>query len=133
MQPLGEGKGGGERQPNLALPAKPSAPVAQTVYESKAAVRDLRKEAVSKFMPNAVKQKLEAAKGGVGGKLLEEEELEKLEKEGYVGGGKDDGKETKDDQEVGLGREEVDLEEEERRFEREMRSVQMEEVEDEDG
>ena len=69
MQPLGE-----REQPNLALPAKPPAPVAQTVYESKAAVRDLRKEAVSRFVPTVVKKKLEAGKGEVGGKLLEEEE-----------------------------------------------------------
>ena len=133
MQPLGEGKGGGKREPNLALPAKPPAPIAQTVYQSKAAVRDLRKEAVSKFVPTAVKQKLEAAKGGVGGKLLEEEELERLEKTGYMGGTKDNTHEASENTKANLGREDVDLEEEERRFEREMKSVRMEEVEDEDG
>ena len=139
--------------PDTALPAK-SAP--KTTYESKPVIRDLRKEATAKFVPNAVKRKLDATKG-VGGKLLEEEEVEKLEKEGYgAGGGKvRDGLEGRGlvvdaAPEVGLGDAEEGerrrLEEEEERFRREMemvdadgekegngrKGVMMEEVSDED-
>lgn len=58
----------------------------KTVYESKPVVRDLRKEAVEKFVPLAVKRKLDARRGE-GGRLLEEEEMSRLEKEGYGIGG----------------------------------------------
>ena len=44
-------------------------------------MRDLRKEATQKFVPSIVKRKIDASKGK--GKLLEEDEVEKLEKEGY--------------------------------------------------
>ncbi|KAI9804945.1 MAG: hypothetical protein M1833_006248 [Piccolia ochrophora] len=119
---------GGPRMPH-ALPEKPETPSVpvQTVYEAKPVVRDLRKEAVSAFVPAAVRSKLEASRGQ--GKLLEPEEKDKLEAEGYggVGGGKGD---------AGGGGEAPDvdafnaLEEEERRFQRELRGVEMEEVED---
>ena len=66
--------------PDLSLPSKPVVAV-QKVYESAPQVRDLRKEATQKFVPSIVKRKIDASKGK--GKLLEEEELEKLEKEGY--------------------------------------------------
>lgn len=83
--PLGVPPGGGERLPH-ALPDKPvvapPAPV-QTVYESKPIIRDLRKEAVN-FVPAAVQRKLNAAKGV--GRLVDEEEMDRLEKEGYVAG-----------------------------------------------
>ena len=69
--------------PDTVLPAKPAP---KTTYESKPVIRDLRKEATAKFVPNAVKRKLDATKG-IGGKLLEEEEVERLEKEGYGAGG----------------------------------------------
>ena len=74
----------GERDSDTGLPAKPvSAPPAVTkTYESKAQVRDLRKEATQRFVPAAVRRKIEATKG-VGGKLLEEEEVARLEEEGY--------------------------------------------------
>ena len=140
--------------PDTALPAKPAA---KTTYESKPVIRDLRKEATANFVPNAVKRKLDATKG-VGGKLLEEEEVEKLEKEGYgAGGGKvRDGLEGRGlvvdaAPEVGGGGAEDEgerrrLEEEEERFRREMemveadgekegdgrKGVMMEEVSDED-
>lgn len=81
LEPLGEGRGGGEREPH-ALPPRPVVQ-AQTVYEAKPAVRDLRKEAVSRFVPSVVARKLEAKKGQ--GRLLEPEELEALEREGYGG------------------------------------------------
>ncbi|KAL8693877.1 MAG: hypothetical protein Q9218_001386 [Villophora microphyllina] len=80
MEPLGEGR----EKIFHDLPAKPSAPVAaKTTYEAKAVVRDLRKEAVKAFMPSAVARKVQAAKGEPG-KLLEEEEVERLEGEGYL-------------------------------------------------
>ena len=140
--------------PDTALPAKPAP---KTTYESKPVIRDLRKEATAKFVPNAVKRKLDATRG-IGGKLLEEEEVERLEKEGYgAGGGKvRDGTEGRGlvvdaAPEVG-GRDAEDggerrrLEKEEERFRREMemveadgenrgngrKGVMMEEVSDED-
>ncbi|KAI0172864.1 WW domain binding protein 11-domain-containing protein [Hypoxylon sp. FL1284] len=61
----------------------PSAPVeAKTVYEAKPMVRDLRKEAVSAFMPAAVRAKMEKSKGQGG--LMEPEEADRLEREGYL-------------------------------------------------
>ena len=55
---------------------------AKTTYEAKPVIRDLRKEAVA-FVPAAVRVKLEKSKG-VGG-LVEPEEADRLEKEGYMG------------------------------------------------
>ncbi|KAL8784123.1 MAG: hypothetical protein Q9213_004182, partial [Squamulea squamosa] len=81
MEPLGEGR------VTHALPARPdSVPpavvvVPKTTYEAKPVVRDLRKEAVKAFMPAVVARKVQAVKGG-GGRLLEEEEVETLEREG---------------------------------------------------
>lgn len=61
-------------------PPEPKKPT--IVYEAAPQVRDLRKEA-ARFVPAAVAQKLKQAKGeGVG--LLDEEEFDKLEKEGYM-------------------------------------------------
>lgn len=144
MQPLGEGRGGGERMPHT-LPPKPE-PVMQapTVYEAKPAVRDLRKEAVSAFVPTVVQRKIGARKGQ--GKLLEPEEMDRLEQEGYAKG---DGEGVPEasigsgiavnaapvvDAESEVNRRDARdrLEEEEERFERELRNVQMEEVRDED-
>jgi hypothetical protein len=145
--PLGEGRGGGERQPH-ALPDRPQPVVEQpkTVYEAKPQVRDLRKEAVKAFVPAVVKKKLDASKGV--GKLLEEDDVERLDREGYAVG-------VKFGSNVGDGGGDeggVGLEAEARRFEMEMRDVEMElgkeagrddrregrnvnieEVEDEDG
>ncbi|KAL2269512.1 hypothetical protein VTJ83DRAFT_1696 [Remersonia thermophila] len=63
---------------------KPAAPVVEskTVYEAKPVVRDLRKEATSAFVPAAVRMKLEKGKGKGG--LLEPEEADQLEREGYL-------------------------------------------------
>lgn len=55
---------------------------AKTVYEAKPVIRDLRKEAVSAFVPAAVRMKLDKAKGQGG--LVEPEEADRLEKEGYM-------------------------------------------------
>lgn len=65
-------------------PEKRTAPVVEsrTVYEAKPIVRDLQKEAVSAFMPTTVRMKIEKGKGQGG--LLEPEEADQLEKEGYL-------------------------------------------------
>jgi hypothetical protein len=59
-----------------AAPKKPT-----IVYEAAPQVRDLLKEA-TKFMPASVAQKMKLAKGE--GRLLEPEEFDKLQKEGYM-------------------------------------------------
>ena len=135
LEPLGEGKGGGERggATKHELPAKPEVrPAVKTVYESKPVVRDLRKEAISRFVPTAVAQKIAATKGQ--GRLLEEEEVESLEREGYGARATTAGIQSSMvvDAAPTVGGNAKDSEEEEERFERELRSVQMEEVEDED-
>ncbi|KAI1098633.1 WW domain binding protein 11-domain-containing protein [Jackrogersella minutella] len=72
--------GGQDRRPP---PAASAAPVeAKAVYEAKPVIRDLRKEAVSAFMPTAVRMKMEKSKGQGG--LMEPEEADRLEKEGYL-------------------------------------------------
>lgn len=118
------------------LPPKPEP---KAVYESAPIIRDLRKEAVSKFVPTAVRQKQNAAKGD--GKLVEPEEMDRLEKQGYVSGQKDpsttasNSAESKDINPESKPSTEIDtnaLAEEEERFNRELRSVQVEEVEDEE-
>ncbi|KAF5664862.1 WW domain-containing protein [Fusarium heterosporum] len=55
---------------------------AKTVYEAKPVVRDLRKEAVSAFVPTAVKMKMNKGQGQGG--LIEPEEADRLEQEGYL-------------------------------------------------
>ncbi|KAK4181244.1 WW domain binding protein 11-domain-containing protein [Triangularia setosa] len=54
----------------------------KTVYEAKPVIRDLRKEAVSAFVPTHVRMKIEKGKGQGG--LLEPEEADQLEREGYL-------------------------------------------------
>lgn len=63
------------------LPPKPAAPV-QTVYESAPVIRNLRKEAVSRFVPAAVAKNIKRVQGD--GALLEPEEADRLEKLGYI-------------------------------------------------
>jgi len=65
---------------NKAAPAAP--PEAKTVYEAKPMVRDLQKEAVKAFVPVAVQMKLNRGKGKGG--LMEPEEADRLEEEGYL-------------------------------------------------
>ncbi|RVX71434.1 hypothetical protein B0A52_05006 [Exophiala mesophila] len=66
------------------LPSKP-APVieSKTTYSSAPQLRDLKKEAVSRFVPDVVRRKQDAVKGGPSGRLLEPEALDRLEAEGY--------------------------------------------------
>ncbi|KAK7740769.1 hypothetical protein SLS53_005237 [Cytospora paraplurivora] len=80
MEPLGgrnDTGGRGERQQSTPAPATET----KTVYEAKPVVRDLRKEAVA-FVPTVVRQKLDKTKGKGG--LMEPEEADRLEKEGYL-------------------------------------------------
>ncbi|KAF5027290.1 hypothetical protein F66182_584 [Fusarium sp. NRRL 66182] len=85
---------------------------AKTVYEAKPMVRDLRKEAVSAFVPTAVKMKMNKGQGQGG--LMEPEEADRLEQEGYLKTG-DHGAQSQTDQGPTS------------------RHVTMEEVEDEEG
>ncbi|KAL3460627.1 WW domain binding protein 11-domain-containing protein [Aspergillus heterothallicus] len=117
-----EANRGSESQGPHSLPAKPPMTGSRTVYEAKPEIRDLRQEAVNKFIPAAVRMKQESIRGE--GKLLEPEELDRLEKAGYNAGPTETGA-TADDQERLL--------EEERRFNQELRSVQIEDVEDEEA
>ncbi|CAK7226732.1 hypothetical protein SBRCBS47491_006329 [Sporothrix bragantina] len=101
-EPLGEGRSNGGRgegrrgeeqtgaststQGSPSRPTPPAAPArpveVKTVYEAKPVVRDLQKEAVSAFMPTVVRRKLDKSRG-MGG-LLEPEEADRLEREGYL-------------------------------------------------
>ncbi|PBP22385.1 tetracycline transporter [Diplocarpon rosae] len=90
---------------------------AKTVYEAKPAIRDLRKEATS-FVPAAVRMKLDKARG-VGG-LVEPEEADVLERAGYLGKTASGERESKGRVEDSTARTGA-------------RTIQMEEVEDEDG
>lgn len=69
--------------PAHPAPAQPQPAPVRTTYESAPQIRDLKKEAVSRFVPSVVKRKQDAVKGHAG-QLLEPEELDKLEKEGYI-------------------------------------------------
>ncbi|KAL4917739.1 WW domain binding protein 11-domain-containing protein [Aspergillus aurantiobrunneus] len=117
-----EANAGVESRGPLSLPAKPPVAEPKTVYEAKPEIRDLRQEAVNKFIPAAVRVKHESIRGQ--GKLLEPEELDRLERAGYHAGPANSAT-TADEQ----GR----LQDEERRFNQELRSVQIEEVEDEEA
>jgi hypothetical protein len=131
---------GGERLPH-ALPEKPAfVPQPKMTYESAPQVRDLRKEAVARFMPNIVRKKQEAVRGTGG--LVEPEELDKLESEGYARGAsvtkpsiaraETTAESTSSAAALDADTEATRLAEEEERFQRELRQVQIEDVSDED-
>ncbi|KAI5304262.1 hypothetical protein KEM56_006682 [Ascosphaera pollenicola] len=67
--------------PDKGLPPKPVVQ-SKAVYEAAPEIRDLRKEAISRFVPTTVRQKQQNITGA--GRLLEPEEMDKLEKAGYV-------------------------------------------------
>jgi WW domain binding protein 11. len=113
-----------ERRGPHALPSRPPAVEHKTVYEAKPEIRDLRQEAVNKFIPAAVRMKQDSIRGT--GKLLEPEEMDRLEKAGYNAT-------ASAGQPSVTGDEQLSLEEEERRFRQEMKQVQIEEVEDEEA
>ena len=137
------GNRSGERQSNDSSPVQ-IAVQPQTTYESAPQIRDLRKEAIGRFVPNVVRKKQDAIKGS--GTLVEPEELDKLEREGYIGLKGKQNHEVISQQPSSLSStapidattnvdseaEARRLAKEEERFRREMRQVEMEEVEDED-
>ena len=87
----------------------------KTVYEAAPAVRDLQKEATAKFVPAAVREKINLAKGK--GRLLEEEEMDALRSSGYV---KD---KCADDSGNRMLTNSSTLDEEERRFQGELGNI----------
>ena len=94
---------------------KASTTQAKTVYEAAPAVRDLRKEATAKFIPSAVKGKLDLVQGK--GRLLEEDEVVSLSKSGYV---KNDRKPAETYQTSYVP---ANLDDEEKRFETELNDI----------
>ncbi|POR37488.1 Uncharacterized protein TPAR_02312, partial [Tolypocladium paradoxum] len=76
-----EGHGGNEGKEK---PGNKETPVMEpkTVYEAKPVMRDLRQEAVSAFVPAAVQVKMTKGRGQGG--LMEPEEADRLEREGYL-------------------------------------------------
>lgn len=81
--PLGQREGQASRQESRQEERTPAPPAeARTVYEAKPIVRDLKKEAVSAFMPAAVRMKMQKSSGQGG--LMEPEEADRLEEEGYL-------------------------------------------------
>ncbi|PHH91076.1 hypothetical protein CDD83_1772 [Cordyceps sp. RAO-2017] len=78
-------RGGEDEAEAGAGASKRTAPPAvvehRTVYEAKPVLRDLRQEAVSAFVPAAVQMKMTKGRGQGG--LMEPEEADQLEREGY--------------------------------------------------
>ncbi|KAM3415231.1 hypothetical protein BST61_g8762 [Cercospora zeina] len=119
----------GQRVPH-ALPTKPNVPppaAPQLVFSSAPQLRDLKKEA-TKFVPAAVRQKQKQAKGG--GRLLEPEEIDKLERAGYYAAQKaaeEAGREADAEQMSAAVNAQaggdVDLDQQLRQFEEEMNSI----------
>ncbi|KAH8431567.1 WW domain binding protein 11 [Aspergillus melleus] len=135
----GDSGPGGPQGPH-ALPARPPVTESKTVYEAKPEIKDLRQEAINMFVPAAVRAKQESIRGQ--GKLLEPEEMDRLEKAGYKAGPTQTGEHDGTNQQGATGGDDGDeidddtqrrLLEEERRFNQELKSVQIEEVEDEEA
>ena len=123
-----EGRGGPH-----PLPAKPAVE-SKTVYESAPDIKNLRQEAVKKFVPTAVRTKQQSIKGQ--GKLLEPEEMDELEKSGYMASARKTATDTDAAQDPGNEDDEsalAALAEEERRFNEELKRAHVEEVEDEEA
>jgi WW domain binding protein 11 len=133
MEPLGEGPGGGERQPQPNAHTLPPKPIieARTIYSSAPLIRDLKREAVERFVPTVVRRKQEAARG-VGGHLVEPEEMDRLEAEGYVAAPQHQEKREKGGSGVDHEAEARRLAEEEARFLQELEMQEMD-GEGEDG
>ncbi|PGH07469.1 hypothetical protein GX51_01770 [Blastomyces parvus] len=145
MEPLGEGRGRGRGEAQAqatttAAPVPPHAaqpkPEPKTVYEAAPVIKDLRKEAVSKFVPTVVRMKQEAVKGQPG-RLLEPEEMDRLEKEGYIPGPAQKGQPSSPAQSgaatgTGTGSPEMNATPPAEAKTAKIRTVQIEDVEDED-
>lgn len=112
----------GKRIPH-ALPGKPavSAPPPKISYSSAPQIRDLKKEAV-KFMPSVVSQQKNRMKGQ--GRLLEPEELDRLEKSGYGAAAEAPKPKTEASSQAKRVEGELDLDAEASKFLREMEELQ---------
>ncbi|KIX98261.1 uncharacterized protein Z520_06341 [Fonsecaea multimorphosa CBS 102226] len=138
--------GDNSQQATATAPRRPSLPTkpgtkpieVKTTYESAPQIRDLRKEAVNRFVPDVVRKKQEAAKGGPTGRLIEPEEMDRLEAEGYLGNQANGGRTTDTARTAGGDDMDVDdenarrLAEEEERFLREVEMQQIQEDPDEE-
>ena len=83
LEPLGSARLPPTSQSPAPTPVLPPPQTSATkIYESAPQVRDLRKEAVASFVPDAVRRKLDAVRGK--GRLLEEDDLKELERGGYT-------------------------------------------------
>jgi len=117
-----------DSKPDLSLPSKP-APFVQpspVVLESAPVMRDLRKEAISRFVPSSVAQNIKRLKGEGG--LLEPEEADRLEKLGYKDASRAASEAVKEAQYNAMAVEAIDgeaknFEEEAARLERELEEV----------
>lgn len=123
------------------LPPKPAP--AKAVYSSAPQIRDLQKEATAKFVPAAVAARLkqrQAFSGGAAGgqKLLEPEEVDALERDGYLNAKKAANEAAKEEAYMSMAASGAgaggggSLEEEEAAFERELKEAE-EELERERG
>lgn len=73
-------QGQSQNNGNASQQASP-AQVAQTTYSAAPQLRDLKKEATSRFVPDVVRRKQDAVRGHGG--LIEPEEMDRLEAQGY--------------------------------------------------
>jgi hypothetical protein len=126
--PLGGGRGGFDQKPDLSLPNKPVVKPSPVVLESAPVIRDLRKEAVSRFIPSSVAQNIKRLKGE-GDRLLEPEEADRLEQSGYKDAARAAEEAVKEAQfntmSGSQGRMNLDLDEEAARLETELHDVGM--------
>lgn len=123
--PLGGGRGGFEQdqKPDLSLPSKPVAKPSPVVLESAPVTRNLRKEAVSRFVPSSVAQNMKRLKGE-GDRLLEPEEADRLEQSGYKDAARVAEEAVKEAQFNNVGKS-SSLDEEAERLERELQDIEM--------
>jgi WW domain binding protein 11 len=123
--PLGGGRVGFDQnqKPDLSLPSKPVAKPSPVVLESAPVIRDLRKEAVSRFVPSSVAQNIKRLKGE-GDRLLEPEEADRLEQSGYKDAARAAEEAVKEAQFNTMGKT-SNLEDEAARLEKELQDVEM--------
>ena len=127
--PLREARGGVDREPYALLPRPEVKAQAQTVYESKAQVKDLRRKAVEMFTPAVVQRKLgsKSLDGSVG--LVDGTKTEVYGFSTAIGieGTSTSGRQASSTSRTSKA---IELGAEEERFEKELRRMQMEEIQD---
>lgn len=101
-----EQQGGDEGKKTEGTPAAES----KTVYSAEPVRRDLQKEAVAAFVPSVVQRKMHKGQGQGG--LMEPEEADRLEREGYLKGHADHERPVADKPPRTVTMEEVEDEEE---------------------